>query len=305
MNALRILLGAFLLHAVCAFAQAPDAPSPKPVLSADEQQIRQSVEAFVKQYNSHKAGEVAALFAPDARMVLRDDTEINGRDAIKQSFEEAFEESPKGAISVVVDSIRFLTSDVAVEDGATTLFPDGETLTSRGRYTVLHLKKDGRWLMQSVRVVDEESLSAYGELQPLEWLIGEWIDEDRDEVVEAKFRWDDNKSFLIEEFQVVQAETVVLKGTQRIGWDPQAKQVRSWIFDNAGGFGTAVWSPVGDTWVCKVTGVRSDGSSASATRTLVRGGQDRVIWHASDRLDGDEQLPDLSVTMVRRPPEPQ
>src|SRR5436190_22055917 len=181
----------------------PQGPSAEPAVSADEQQIRQGVVAFVEQYNAHKADAVAALFAADARMVFRDGTEVNGREEIKQSFEQAFKDSPKTAVSVVVDSIRFLTPDVAVEEGDTTTFPDGETLTSRDRYTVLHLKRGGKWQMQSVRVVEEESLSAYGELAPLEWLIGEWVDEGREELVETKFRWDENKSFLLEEFQVV------------------------------------------------------------------------------------------------------
>ena len=186
-------------------------------------------------------------------------------------------------MSIDVDSIRFLTPDVAVEEGVTSTFPDGDTLTSRGRYTVLHLKRNGRWMMQSVRVVEEESLSAYGELQPLEWLVGEWMDEGRDEIVESKFAWDDNKSFLLEDFQIIREGSVVLKGNQRIGWDPQAKQIRSWTFDNAGGFGEAVWTGVSDDWVCKAKGVRSDGGSASATRTLRRG------YQRPPRLDGNRQ----------------
>jgi uncharacterized protein (TIGR02246 family) len=273
---------------------------------SDEQVLRDAVVSFVNKYDAHKADEVAALFAADARMVFADGTEVNGRDEIKESFEEAFKASPKAAISVEVDSIKFLTPDVAVEEGTTNMFPDGETLTSRGRYTVLHLKKDGKWAMQAVRVVKEDSVSAYGELQSLEWLLGDWVDEGRDEVVESTFAWDDNKSFLIEKFQVIREGSVVLKGTQRIGWDPQAKQVRSWIFDSAGGFGEATWSPVAeDNWVCKAKGVRSDGSSASATRTLIRDAKDRVIWAATDRISDDERLPDLSVTMVRKPPKPE
>jgi len=288
-----------------ALTQQPQSPSAEPAVSVDEQQIRQGVVAFVEQYNAHKADAVAALFAADARMVFRDGTEVNGREEITQSFEEAFSENPKTAISVVVDSIRFLTPDVAVEEGATTTFPDGETLTSHGRYTVLHLKREGRWQMQSVRVVEEESLSAYGELAPLEWLVGEWIDEGRDEDIHTTFRWDENKSFLLEEFQVVRRGEVLLKGNQRIGWDPQAKQIRSWMFDSAGGFGEATWTPGGDDWICKAKGVRPDGTSASATRRLTRAAQDRVIWTSTDRLLGDEQLPDLAVTMVRKPPQPQ
>jgi hypothetical protein len=97
----------------------------------------------------------------------------------------------------------------------------------------------------------------------------------------------------------------VLKGTQRIGWDPQAKQIRSWTFDDAGGFGETTWTPVGETWICKAKGVAADGTSVSATRTLTRATADRVIWYATDRLAGDEQMPDLAITMVRKPPQSQ
>jgi uncharacterized protein (TIGR02246 family) len=286
-------------------AQQPRPAAASDSSSLDDQLVRQAVVAFVDRYNAHNAEGLVTLFAPDARMVLRDGTEVNGHDELKQSFVSAFEANPKGAISVVVDSIRFLTSDVAVEEGSTTAFPDGETLTAKSRYTVVHVKKDGKWLMQAVRVVEEESLSAYGELAVLEWLVGGWIDEGRTERVEANFRWDENKSFLLEEFQVVRDGTVVLKGTQRIGWDPQAKQIRSWTFDSAGGFGEAVWTPMEEGWLVKAKGVTPDGTSASATRMLTRAANDRVIWTATERVAGSEALPDLSVTMVRKPPAPQ
>jgi uncharacterized protein (TIGR02246 family) len=299
-----LFLAMFSLAAVTR-ALAQQSPASATDVSADEQQIRAAIIAFVKEYNAHQADKVAALFAPDARMVFRDGTEVNGTAEIKQAFEEEFAQRPKAAISVDVDSIRFLTPDVAVEEGVTSLFPDGETLTSQGRYTVLHLKKDGGWKMQSARVVEEESLSAYGELQALEWLVGEWIDEGRDELVETRFHWDENKSYLLEEFQIVREGEVVLKGTQRIGWDPQAKQIRSWTFDNAGGFGQTVWTPVEESWVCKARGMDADGTSVSATRTLTRAAPDRVTWYATDRLAGDEQLPDLAITMVRKPPAPE
>jgi uncharacterized protein (TIGR02246 family) len=274
-------------------------------ISPDEQAIRKAVVAFVELYNAHNADGLVALFAPDARMTFRNGDEVNGREEIKQAFVQAFTDGPKSAVSVDVESIRFLTPDVAVEEGFTSLFPDGETVVAQSRYTVLHLKKEGKWLMQSVRIVEEQSLSAYGELQPLEWLVGEWLDEGRDENVESIFRWDENKSFLLEEFQVVRDGEVVMKGTQRIGWDPQTKQVRSWTFDSAGGFGEAVWTPVEDRWVVKASAVTPGGVSASATRTLTRATADRVIWAATDRLAGDEQLPDIAVTLVRKPPQPQ
>lgn len=306
----RLLLASFVLLA-CGpgwpvWGQGKAAPKASSSAAADEQQIQKAVTTFVEQYNAHKADAVAALFAPDARMTLRGGTEMNGREEIKKSLEEDFAESPKMAMSVVVDSIRFLTSDVAVEEGYSTLFPDGETLTRKDRYTVLHVKKEGKWLMQAVRVQEEETLSAYGELRPLEWLLGEWIDEGSEESVEANFKWDENKSFLLEEFRVVRNGDVVLKGTQRIGWNPQSRQIRSWTFDSAGGFGESSWIQIDEArWICKIKAVRADGTSASATRTLTRAAKDRVLWAATDRLMGSEPLPDLEVTMVRKPPKPE
>ncbi len=300
-----VLFAVFAIVGAASVAQQKNAPAGGKPSNADDQKIRDGVVAFVEIYNAHNPEKLAALFAPDARMVFGDGTEVNGREEIQQSFEDTFAGSPKVAISVVVDSIRLLTPDVAVEEGVTNLFPDGDTLTSSGRYTVVHLKKNGRWLMQSVRVAEDDIVSTYGQLQPLEWLVGEWIDEGRTEVVEASFRWDENKSFLLEEFQVLREGSVVLKGTQRIGWDPQAKQIRSWIFDSAGGFGEAVWTPIENDWVCQGKAVRSDGTSASATRTLTRAAQDRIIWSATDRFDDGEPLPDLAVTMVRKPPKAQ
>jgi uncharacterized protein (TIGR02246 family) len=289
-----------------AWGQGQAAPQKAAGPSADEQQIQKAITNFVEQYNAHKADAVAALFAPDARMTSRDGSEINGREEIKESLEAVFAESPKIALSVVVESIRFLTSDVAVEEGSTTLFPDGETLTTKDRYTVLHVKKEGKWQMQAVRVQEEETLSAYGELRSLEWLLGEWIDEGEEETVKANFKWDENKSFLLEEFQVIRNGDVVLKGSQRIGWDPQSKQIRSWAFDSAGGFGEATWTQIDEArWICKAKAVRTDGAPASATRTLTRISKERVLWAATDRLIGSDPLPDLEVTMVRKPPKPE
>ncbi len=302
-----IPLSYVLLVLLAATASAQPRPAAAPATAgpaADEQQLRQAVVDFVKLYNEHKAAEVAALFAQDGRMVFKDGSQVDGRAEIQQSFEDSFRDSPDVKISVVVDSIRLLTPDVAVEEGSTSLFPDGDTLTSRDRYTVLHLKRNGRWQMQSVRVVEEESISAYGELKSLEWLVGSWIDEGREENIEANFRWDENKSFLLEDFQVIREGEVVLKGTQRIGWDPQAKQIRSWVFDSAGGFGEAAWTPVNnDTWMVKAHGVLPDGTSASATRTLQRAAPHRVVWESKDRLSGAELHPDLAVTMVRKAPQ--
>src|ERR1051325_1534211 len=119
-----VLWGALCIFGMTASAGAQDSkkvaqdaktvPAETPI-SADEKQIREAVVSFVERYNTHKADQLAALFTTDARMTFADGSQVNGREEIKASFEEAFRQSPKGAVSVVVDSIRFLTADVAVE----------------------------------------------------------------------------------------------------------------------------------------------------------------------------------------------
>jgi uncharacterized protein (TIGR02246 family) len=299
-----ILAGACLCAAPFTWTQTRPNTETAPAISPDEQQIRQSVVKYVELYNAHQSAALAELYAADARMVFRDGTEINGREEIAKAIDANFTEFPKSALSVVVDSIRFLTPEVAVEEGTTSDFPDGETLAARSRYTILHVKKNGQWSMQSIRVQEEESTSAYRELQPLEWLVGEWIDEGRTENVETTFRWDDNKAFLLEEFQVVRSGSVVLRGSQRIGWDAQAKQIRSWIFDNAGGFSEATWTNVDGVWISKAKGVSAEGVSTSATRILEQAASNRVLCTLKDRLAGNEALPAVTVTMVRKPPAP-
>ena len=92
--------------------------------------------------------------------------------------------------------------------------------------------------------------------------------------------------------------------SQRIGWDPLAKRIRSWVFDSEGGYGESVWARNGDAWVIKATGVRSDGTTASATNVLVRTGTDGYVWRSTDRIIGDEVTPSIEVKAVRKPPQP-
>jgi len=42
-------------------------------------------------------------------------------------------------------------------------------------------------------------------------------------------RWIANKSFLQREYTTRKDGIIASSGTQIIGWDPQAKQVRSWV----------------------------------------------------------------------------
>ena len=225
---------------------------------------------------------MAALFAADARMVFADGTEVNGRDQIKQSFEAAFRRQPqgRGAASWSM-AIRFLTPEVAVEEGLTTMFPDGETLTSRDRYTVLHLKRDGRWQMQSVRIVEEESLSAYGEFSRSSGSSATGSMKAAMKIVDANFRWDENKSFLARGIQGRARRRSDAEG-QPADWLGSASQTDS-LLDVR--FSRWIWRGNLDAGRRRLDLSRPrpcspTATSASATRRLTR-------WQGSRDLDFD------------------
>ena len=284
------------------------------VRAGDEQALRALVAEFTRAFNAGEVKAVAALFSSDARMVTPTGRVINGRAAIEQLFASSFEEFPGQTIEVKTENLRFLGADSAIEEGTATITsppipgdPRGSSETNR--YSVAYVKRDGKWLQDSIRdyPLPESTLqlTAHEHLQELEWLIGDWVDESDEAEVHTTCRWSENQSFLLRSFQVRIRGQAALSGSQRIGWDPRLKQVRSWVFDSDGGFSEGFWSRDGERWVIKTTGVLKDGRAASATNVLTRVNKDTMKWTSADRTFGADVLADAEeITLVREPPKP-
>ena len=58
-----------------------------------------------------------------------------------------------------------------------------------------------------------------------------------------------------------------MTGSQRIGWDPLAKKIHSWVFDSEGGLAEGVWTRDGNRWIVKLSGVTRDGKPAPLLST--------------------------------------
>lgn len=282
-----------------------------PARADDERAIRAVSAAMTRAIEAADPEAVAATFAEDAEIVDETGEPTAGREAIRARFARTFEENPGVTLDVEVQSLRFLGPDSAVERGIATIRPaEDDAAASSGPYTVVYVKRDGRWLQASVEdhptpvAPDPESNEPY--LRDLAWMIGDWVNEDSEAVVWTHIRWDDGQNYILQEFSVRTAEGATLAGTQRIGWDPTRKQIRSWLFDSEGGFGEATWSRDDQgRWITKASGTRRDGSTAEATRILTPLDDHRVLWEAVDRTLDGEALPDRdSFIMVRQPPAP-
>jgi uncharacterized protein (TIGR02246 family) len=275
----------------------------RPDRSKDEKTIRANIDHFVKAYNAHDAKAIAALFTADGQIVGKDGSESEGRDAIAQVFADIFADSPKRQLEVFVDSIRFIGRDLAVETGSTKATEPGEA-PEWDRYTVLHVRRDGKWQMAMAR--DEEGPIGTGHerLQPLAWLVGDWVDDGGSAVVNSSCHWSKDGNFLLQEFHLKQEGREAMKVNQRIGWDPLAKCFHSWVFDSEGGFGESFWAPDENGWLIRATGVRPDGTTASATNFLRRLGDNVYVWRSTDRVVGNERQPPMEVRVARKPPQP-
>jgi uncharacterized protein (TIGR02246 family) len=298
------LIGLLLCGSGAALAQEGK-PSPAAVSSPEEKAIRDADEAFVRDYNKADAKALAARFAEDAEVIEADGTRYRGRTLIERRLAETFAESPGVKLAIKADSVHLLSPEVAKEEGSTTVTSTGGAAEAR-RHTALLVKRDGRWLISSIREEADPFVSPRERLKELEWMIGEWVDQGPDSHVRVNCRWSEDGNFLIRSFTVKVAGKTAMTVHQRVGWDPLAKHFRSWEFDSEGGYGEGRWGRDGDRWVIKHTGVRPEGLTASSTNIVERQRPDLVRWVSTDRVFGDHLVPEQEdYVMVRVPPAPQ
>lgn len=271
----------------------------------DEAEIIAVIEGVDKAFNAHDAQALAALFTAEAEIVDEDGAVTQGRAAIQQVFSGVFEESPQARLETEVLSLRFLGPTVAVEEGETNATYDPDEPPIHNRYVVIHVKEGGKWQMASARDYPVPETVGDEQLGQLGWLVGDWVDESEDSLIVTSYAWTEDRNYITSEFKVHIAGRPALNGTQRLGWDPLAKQIRSWVFDSDGGYAEGLWTRDGNRWIIKMRGVTKDGRVASGTNVITKLGPDRLTWQSRDRVVGGELIDDVDeVLVVRRPPPP-
>jgi uncharacterized protein (TIGR02246 family) len=306
----RLVQGAVLLNLAivvgssAALGQQSGVVARSAAAAADEKAIRAADDAFVRSYNQGDSKALAALFTEDADVIEHTGDRYQGRQEIQRRLADAFAADPGLRLSLEIESIRFPHPDVACEEGRSVLVPAQGPRESR-LYTALYVKRDGQWLISSVREEADPVVRPHDRLKELEWMVGDWVDEGSDSELRLSCSWSEDGNFLIRAFTVKRQGKPFMSVTQRIGWDPLARQFHSWEFDSEGGFGEGRWSRDGQRWVVKHTGVRPEGTSASATNIMTRQRADMIRWVSLDRAFGSESVPDEeSFVLVRVPPQP-
>lgn len=288
-------------------SQAAQTPSPgdQARRGEDEKAIRGAVDAFVQTFTKGDAPVIAAMFTEQGEAIDISGGAIRGRAALQAHYAERFAAEPGEKLETRIELIHFLAPEVARQDGHSKLIPANGGLPSTSRYTATFVKTQGRWLIASIRDLEDSTITPHERLKELEWLIGDWVEETGEAVIKTSIAWSEDKNFLLRSFDIHVAGKSEIKGTQRIGWDPLTRQIKSWVFDSRGGFGDGYWTRSGEQWIIKSSGVQPGGLTTSATQTLTRVNKERMLWKSTDRTLGGETRNDIDeFVMVRKPPEP-
>jgi uncharacterized protein (TIGR02246 family) len=290
------------LLALLAHATRPTAAQPpKNGDPAAEAALMKAAEAFVAAFNKGDAKAVAAFWTPDGDFTDQFGHKVTGREAIEKAFAGLFAEHKGVQLRIEITGLRFVTPDVAVEDGTTALIhPDGLP-PAKTRYTNVHVRKDGQWLLESVRTSPYTPPSQREHLKGLDWLIGEWADDgEKGESAHFTFEWTGNQNFIVSHFTTTVRGLSVGGGTSWIAWDAAAKTIRAWVFESAGGFAEGTWAKDGAAWTFRTTATLPDGKKAAATNVVTRVDADTLTWAVKDRTLDGKPVPEISPVKMRR-----
>lgn len=247
--------------------------------------------AYEAAYAKADVKALAEFFAEDAQYTSDDGQTFDGRAAIEGSIRAAFQARKGAKLAIKLDSVRVLSPEVVMEKGSTTVTEKNGDTTG-AQYAAVYVKKDGKWKINQLIETPLADASAHDQLSQLAWLVGDWEEADKsdDLTVESQYVWARGGNFITRNVTVKRGGETTLEGWQIIGWDPIDNCIRSWTFDDEGGFSEGRWTQDGQRWLLREKGITPDGSRTAADNTFIKVNDDRFTWESNNRtLDGDPQ----------------
>jgi uncharacterized protein (TIGR02246 family) len=284
------------------FAQKAPPPAKSVPLKADDAEttIRETAKAYVDAFNKGDAKTVAGLWAEDGDYVDETGKGVSGRDAIQKKYAAFFAENSGAKIEVAVDAVHQVSPDAAIEDGHSKLtLAEQGAAPSSGRYTVVHARRNGKWLIASARDLPADSAGKSDPLQDMDWLIGSWRAERLGVEMEIDCRWLAGKSFVEATYFRREGDKTTPTATQIIGVDPRSGRLMSWMFNVDRGYAHGLWIPHDAGWAIEYQGVGADGTLSTAVNVLSRV-NDALVWKSTNRTVAGKPAPDIEEVVLKR-----
>jgi len=311
---------AALLVACAALAAAPRPLSGQqaaaPGAAGDVAAIRAAAAAYREALAKGDAASIRAAWTADGDIVDGWGNRLRPQDDNALTGGPAAAEKPRPEFRVAETQVRFLTADVAVEDGTVDVVLPGMKTPIEGWFSALWVRSGNAWKLAGLRESERPVPADADMLADLDWMVGEWVltvegdggkgaaTDAASAASEMRVRWDAGRTFLVRDVRFPGAAADDEGGVevhQRIGWDPLVRRIRGWSFSSDGSRGEATWFRDGDSWVVANTAVLPDGRQDTAVNVYSPDGRDRIVWRTlPEALDADEGRP-TRATWVRKP----
>ncbi len=267
----------------------------------DKEAIQKTFESYMEAFNKGDAKALAAHWAENGDYINAEGRQIKGREAIQKEYEAFFANAQQPSLEITISSIYFANDNLVIEDGFREVSAAPNRPSMRIRYTLIHVKQDGKWLVQSVRDAVAFEPSNYEHLKGMEWTIGTWIDEDESgAIIQSSCMWSENRNFIIRNFSTTLGGEVLSSGTQWLGWDPVKKEIHSWLFDSKGSIGEGTWVQDGNKWTIQAETKLMNGKVIKATHIITQVDEDTIQWESKNMTLDGEPLPDVKEVTVKR-----
>jgi uncharacterized protein (TIGR02246 family) len=284
----------------CAATQAKTKPVNQVVNHDQDKTVLQNQASdYEKAFVAGDATTISQMWTADGTYTDVDGGLFKGREAIYKYFSDNFKEYGSLPLKITVESIKFPSDNIAVEEGHSRLL-DGPNIDLLSRYIVIHQKTNNKWRMANVIETIYPS-AIEGSLDDWQWLIGNWSAKPSpDNTMHILASWATGHKFI----RCLFRKESVANGEQFamvvIGKDPNSGQIVSWHFDPSGGFGSGKWIKDGDTWIERANSTEESGVTGTAFYIMHKLDDNTFTWRSTQRYRGDENLPDTPEITIYR-----
>ena len=184
-----------------------------PSRQQDEAAIRDAIRRYQDALDRGDGAALAALWMPDGDIVDDQGAVLPGRDTVGLIKPPAGPpagptagDPPRAKCVIKETKLRFLATDVAVEDGTVEITPPGEAIPHQGRFSAVWVRHEGSWKLSGIRESRIDVPHDAPRLADLDWMVGDWVLVPDDEAktkqagaMRMTARWDEGRAFLIRE----------------------------------------------------------------------------------------------------------
>ena len=180
--------------------------------SADAAAIRAASAAYKQALERGDGKALAAIWTPDGDIIDATGTVLKGRETVEVLEPMPADATKGGAPSfrITETSLRFLSADVAIEDGAVEVVLPGSSAVEKGRFSAIWVRQDGAWKLSVLREARGTAPAGAETLADLAWMVGDWTVADAaaaektadKPTIEMSVRWNPAKTFLLRDMKI-------------------------------------------------------------------------------------------------------